>query len=101
MNAATTVPPEFPLSDMPTFPSPDDTLENAHANAKELLRVLSNVGEQRVQFGDGPVHVLIKLLVVQELARRALAFIEAAHQLIDALRDAVQLIVELLIRKQF
>src|SRR5687767_26921 len=74
--------------------------EQADANVKVLPRIGADIAHQLPQLGDGVVHVVVQLLVAQQLPGGALALLEAAHHLVETRRHRVEPVVEFLFGDQ-
>src|SRR5262249_5721239 len=79
---------------------PVTTSEDADAHVQILLRVLPDVADQPFELIRSVVHIVIQLLVVQQLARGPLPLIEIPGQLVEAVGGTVQAVVQLLFGQQ-
>src|SRR5918993_2442516 len=75
-------------------------LENTDLDVQILLGILLDLREQAPQLGDGTVHVVVQLLVLEQLAGRALALVEGRHQRVQALDHGIQPIIEPVVGQQ-
>src|SRR5262252_3657974 len=86
-NATITVP--APLSSRSIVNSlPSRASENTDLDVQVLLWILPDVGDKTLELIRRVIHIVIQLLVVQELSGRPLSFIQVARQLVEMMRGA-------------